>query len=305
MRFDDGDLDWLADQVAAVAAAEIMPRFRRLEGEGIRQKTSAADLVTDADIAAESALTAALADRYPGALIVGEEACEADASALDRLAAAPLAFVVDPVDGTFNFASGAPLFGVLLAVVEHGETVAGLIHDPVTRSFTLAVRGGGAFFQAEDGARSKALVAPAAPVARMIGSVSWQYFPEPERSTLAANQARTLSGIGYRCAAHEYRLLASGGMHFAIFNKLMPWDHLAGVLIHAEAGGYSAHLDGAPYRAGRLTGGLLCAPDRESWTELRRELFAQSQSATPKPSSPDPASLSAAGTGGPFPRPPP
>lgn len=276
MRFDDKEIDWLADLVAEVAAAEIMPRFRRLDGGAIRQKTSAADLVTDADLASERALTAALAQRYPGALIVGEEACETDPSALDNLAAAKLAFVVDPVDGTFSFASGVPLFGVLLAVVQDGETVAGLIYDPVSRSFTIGAKGAGAFFRAEDGSQVSASAAAPVPIGEMLGSASWQYFAEPERSALAANQAKTLSGIGYRCAAHEYRLLASGIMHFAVFNKLMPWDHLAGVLIHAEAGGHSAHLDGTAYRAGRLAGGLLCAPDRESWTVLRRELFAES-----------------------------
>ena len=50
---------------------------------------------------------------------------------------------------------------------------------------------------------------------------------------LASNQAKCLSQFDYRCAAHEYRLIASGHAHFALYNKLMPWDHLAGVLIHA------------------------------------------------------------------------
>ncbi len=69
--------------------------------------------------------------------------------------------------------------------------------------------------------------------------------------------------------------MASGHAHFIVYNKLMPWDHLAGCLIHAEAGGYSARFDGSAYRPGHLDGGLLVAPDRASWNELRKVLWAR------------------------------
>ncbi|TIW45189.1 MAG: inositol monophosphatase, partial [Mesorhizobium sp.] len=88
------------------------------------------------------------------------------------------------------------------------------------------------------------------------------------------NQTKALSQFGYRCAAHEYRLLASGHAHFVVYNKLMPWDHLAGVLIHQEAGGYAARIDGSAYLPSHVDGGILVAPDKDSWQELRRELWA-------------------------------
>ena len=135
MRFEDRDIGWLAGILADAAVAEIMPRFRRLGAGDVRQKTSAADLVTEADVNAERVIAAAIAERYPRALVVGEEACEIDATLLPRLGAAELAFVIDPVDGTFNFASGVPLFGVMAAVVQDGETVAGIIHDPIGKDF--------------------------------------------------------------------------------------------------------------------------------------------------------------------------
>jgi fructose-1,6-bisphosphatase/inositol monophosphatase family enzyme len=62
-------------------------------------------------------------------------------------------------------------------------------------------------------------------------------------------------------------------VHFALHYKLMPWDHAAGVLIHAEAGGYSACYDGTPYSALRHEGGIIVAPDRESWQMLRHALL--------------------------------
>ena len=92
---------------------------------------------------------------------------------------------------------------------------------------------------------------------------------------LARNQTKALSQFGYRCAAHEYRLLASGHAHFVVYSKLMPWDHLAGALIHAEAGGYAARFDGSAYLPSHAGGGLLVAPDKESWRELHRELWAE------------------------------
>ena len=273
MRFDDASIDVLAEIIAEAARVEIMPRFRRLSRDDVRRKTSAADLVTEADIRAERLIAERLRQRWPGALIVGEEACSEDPARLAGLGEADLAFVIDPVDGTFNFASEVPLLGVILAVVAGGETVAGLIHDPVGGDCLVGVAGGGSHIRRGDGTCEPVRVADPVPFAEMTGSVSWQYFAEPERSLLARNQTGTLASFGYRCSAHEYRLLASGHAHFVVYNKLMPWDHLAGVLIHGEAGGHSARLDGSRYRPWHLGGGLLAAPDRDSWEEVRRELW--------------------------------
>ena len=275
MKFDDTAIDWLAGLLAEAAQSEIMPRFRRLGDGDIRQKTSAADLVTEADVNAERLITARLRARYPSAMVVGEEACSDDPALLNGLGDADLAFVIDPVDGTFNFASGVPLFGVMLAVVVKGETIAGIIHDPVGKDWLIGAKGAGSHIRHAHGSLEKVRVAAPAPIADMTGSVSWQYMPEPERSRLARNQTKILSQFAYRCAAHEYRLLASGHAHFVVYNKLMPWDHLAGVLIHAEAGGHAARFDGSAYLPSHLDGGLLVAPDREGWHELRRELWAE------------------------------
>ena len=75
------------------------------------------------------------------------------------------------------------------------------------------------------------------------------------------------------CAAHEYLRLLDGTAHFALYHQLMPWDHAAGALMHAEAGGWHAKLDGGRYRPTELAGGLLLAPDEESWHALHALLF--------------------------------
>jgi fructose-1,6-bisphosphatase/inositol monophosphatase family enzyme len=267
-----------AGRVAAILAeaarTEIMPRWRNLADGAVRTKSGPLDLVTDADEAAERVITAELRAMFPGCLVVGEEAAEADRTLLGRLAGADLGFVVDPVDGTANFAAGMPLFGTMCAAIVRGRTVAGWIHDPFAGDTAVAIAGHGAWADVVGGARTALRVARGTEPARMAGAASWRYFPEPLRSTVAANLTATAGAWDYRCAAHEYRMTAAGHAHFLLFNRLMPWDHAAGVLLLTEAGGHCAHLDGTPYAPTRFDGGLLCAPDEVAWHALHATLFA-------------------------------
>ena len=125
----------------AAARVEIVPRFRRLGSGDVRTKSGPTDLVTVADEAAERLITQGLERRFPGCVVIGEEAAAADAGLLDQLGDAELAFVVDPVDGTSNFAAGVPLFGVMAAALVRGEVVGAVIHDPLCDDAAIAVRG--------------------------------------------------------------------------------------------------------------------------------------------------------------------
>ena len=273
MTFSTAQAATVADILREAARAEILPRFQNLRDGEVRRKSSAMDLVTDADEAAERVIAAALAKAFPGALVVGEEGNERDPALLDRLGDADLAFLVDPIDGTKNFSAGLPLFGVMAAVVMHGEIVAGIIHDPVMDDVALAVRGEGAWVERRDGRRADLRVAPPVPMPEMYGVASWHLLAEPLRSRLTANLARVAGAASYRCAAHEYRMAAAGHCHFLLFAKLMPWDHAPGWLLHREAGGYSARFDGEPYRVSERIGQLLCTPDEDSWHALRATLL--------------------------------
>lgn len=275
MRFSIRDLGRAGEVLRAAARAEVLPRFRNLAATAIRQKSSAIDLVTEADEAAEAAIAAGLARAFPGAAIVGEEAVARDEALLDILADADLAFVVDPIDGTKNYSAGLPLFGVMAAVLCRGEVAAALIHDPIMDDFAFALRGEGAWFEAVDASRTDIRVAPPAEVAAMNGIVSWHFLAEPLRSRLTAALPKVAAAVSYRCAAHEYRMAASGHCHFLLYTKLMPWDHAAGWLLHREAGGYAARFDGSPYRPTHRRGGILCAPDAASWTALREALLGR------------------------------
>lgn len=255
------------------ARAEIMPRFRRLADDAVRQKTGPLDLVTEADEAAERAISEALARHFPGAVIVGEEATSANPSLLNGLADAELAFVIDPVDGTANFVAGLPLFGVMAAALRRGEVVAAAIHDPVGDDTALALRGEGAWIETADGRRTALQVSAPRPVHEMSGNLSWRYMTEPQRGTVCSHLPRVAATWDYRCSAHEYRMAAAGHCHFLFFNRLMPWDHAPGWLLHREAGGYTARFDGSPYDTMRTDGGLICAPDKASWQALHDALL--------------------------------
>jgi fructose-1,6-bisphosphatase/inositol monophosphatase family enzyme len=271
--FTRRDLAVVESVLRDAARAEIMPRFRRLGAGDVRAKSGPLDLVTAADEAAEHAITAALRRAFPGCLVIGEEAATADPALLDGLGGADLAFVVDPVDGTWNFAAGLPLFATMAAAIVRGEVVGAAIHDPVGDDSALALRGEGAWTQSPDGRHQDLRVIAPAAVAAMSGTVSWRYLPPGERAMVCRNLPRVDACWDYRCAGHEYRLLAGGRCHFLVFNRLWPWDHAPGWLLHREAGGYAAQFDGAPYSPMVTTGGLICTPDAASWQALRSALL--------------------------------
>ena len=274
MRFGVAELTDLADILRTAAQTEIMPRFRRLGADGARQKTGPLDLVTEADEAAERVITAGIARRFAGAVVVGEEATSADPSRLALLADADLAFVVDPVDGTANFAAGLPLFGVMAAAIVRGEVVAAAIHDPICDDMALALRGEGAWTESPGGRRTDLRVGGARAGS---GDDRQCLVALSSRSRSAAPSAQTCRGLAVagttRCAAHEYRMACAGQCHLLFFNRLMPWDHAPGWLLHQEAGGYSARLDGSDYTPLQTDGGLICAPDRASWQAVRTILL--------------------------------
>jgi fructose-1,6-bisphosphatase/inositol monophosphatase family enzyme len=153
-------------------------------------------------------------------------------------------------------------------VISHGVTVAGIILDPVRDDASLAIAGGGAWAEDASGERRPLHVAASRPLAEMHGTASWSYMPEPLRSRVLKGLAGVWGASNYRCGGQEMRLVAAGGAHFALYHRLTPWDHAAGELIHREAGGHAARLDGSPYRPEHRSGGLLLAPDEASWTAL-------------------------------------
>lgn len=274
MKISEDLLAGLMADMRETAVSEILPRFRGVTADAIRAKTAPDDVVTDADLGAERLLGQKLPQRLPGIVIVGEEAVSEDRTILDRIGSEQLVAIIDPVDGTWNFAHGVPLFGSILAIVSEGQTIAGIIHYPVSGDFLVARPGEGAWHVAADGRRTRLRVAASSPIAEMHGFVPLHMYEPAFQKELAPRLLRFSRTTTWRCSAFEYRMLATGAMSFCLNEGLAPWDHAAGALIHKEAGGYGALTSGEVYAPTMTKGHLLLAPDKASWMAVNAALTA-------------------------------
>ena len=260
------DIAQVASVLRETAQSEILPRFNRLKKSEIFEKTGPNDLVTAADLAAEALLSERLLQIVPGSVVVGEEGVAKDPEMLNHLSGEDTVWIIDPVDGTLNFTKGHREFTVIVAMARGGVVRAGWIHHVLDDNGVSAEEGGGTWDS--DGKRLQ--VAPAAPLGEMTAALYVGARRSPE---LYARIKALRPQLGPRshmsCAGAEYLALARGSTHFAIFTRLLPWDHAAGHMIHAEAGGYAAMLDKRPYRPEPIKGNLLIAPDEGTWHALR------------------------------------
>ncbi|HYB10350.1 MAG TPA: inositol monophosphatase family protein [Alphaproteobacteria bacterium] len=257
------ELDRIAEYIREIAAVEIMPRFRKLAKSDIKHKGDWGDFATTADLEAERALGVWLKDRLPGSRVVGEEAAAKSPELLDLIAGETPVWIVDPLDGTHNFADGIEHFCVILALTQAGETRAAWIHDPIADRTVVAERGGGTW----EAGKQLRVAAPAA-IAEMRGAIYAKAGRPGVSQNLESVRGKFAATVNRRCAGCEYLSLARGESHFTLFSRLFPWDHAGGALIHAEAGGYNACWDGTPYRPTRHAGGILLAPDAPSWRAI-------------------------------------
>ncbi|MGR3500325.1 MAG: inositol monophosphatase family protein [Limimaricola soesokkakensis] len=268
---DNGEL---AKILKAAARAEILPRFRRLGAGDIATKSGPDDLVTEADTRAEIHISAALRDLLPGALIVGEESVSEDATLLDGLGTAELSAIIDPVDGTWNFARGLALFGMILALGERGRVTHGLLYDPLLDDRIEAHEDGPCELVTSDGGRRVLSTSEISDPDRMNLYVPLALLPADRQHAVAA----AFPGFGrvtsLRCSCHEYRLIAQGHAEAALAAVLNPWDHAAGALAVTRAGGVARMLDGRSYHLGlpRDAGYLLTASSEAAWEAVAARL---------------------------------
>jgi fructose-1,6-bisphosphatase/inositol monophosphatase family enzyme len=260
------DPQTVAGIIREVVEAEVLPRFRRLADAEIRHKEGGA-VVSVADEAAERAMAPRLLDLLPGSAVVGEETADARPETLAVLDQPDTpTWIIDPVDGTQNFVDHRDTFACILALVRDGETLAGWIHDPVNDRTAIAAKGDGAWLGDE-----RLQVAAPAPFAEMRGGFALGVFGQARREAIRAQRDRFARIDNLRCAGHDYLRLLRGEIHFRLFSRnLRPWDHAAGSMMHAEAGGVSAMLDGTPYRPVASAHSILMAPDPETLQALRR-----------------------------------
>jgi fructose-1,6-bisphosphatase/inositol monophosphatase family enzyme len=175
-------------------------------------------------------------------------------------------WLIDPLDGTRCFAAGEPPFGPMVALVERGEILAAAIHLPLADELFLAERKLGTYF---NGARVLASYDDA-PSPR--GAIFSKFMPELS-ARLAARQATHRREDAPLCAAHVYTRLSCGLLDYAVYFRLLPWDHAPGALILRESGGVSRHPAGRDYGVSARREPLLIARSESVWRRVSSDLF--------------------------------
>ncbi|CAN5539177.1 inositol monophosphatase family protein [soil metagenome] len=239
-------LEELAIDIAREAGE--LARRRRTEGVAIAAtKSSIADIVTEADREVETLIRSRLVDERPGDGFLGEE------SAAER-GTTGITWVVDPIDGTVNYAYGIPVYAVSIAAVRgepepsRWKALAGVVFSPPTGEMFHAARGAGAWL----GGERLAVNAEPSPAGALLAT-GFGYNPATHASDLARvarvmPMARDLRRMG--AASLDLCFVAAGRFDGYFERGLQPWDHAAGALVVAEAGGRftRVELDDIPGR---------------------------------------------------------
>ncbi len=236
----------VAHEAAEAAGKELRARFGLLAA-GVHAKSTPTDLVSDADLAAEAAIRAVLAERRPGDAIVAEEGGESGHG--------ELRWVVDPLDGTINFLFGIPQFAVSVACEDDTGTLAGVVLDPIREEYFAATRSGRATLDGEP------ITAPR-PEQQLDAAIVATGFAYD--SHLRARQAQVLARLlpsvadirRAGSAAIDLSWCACGRYDAFYERGLHNWDVAAGALVASRAGLEVREL----IASGSLPGGILAGP---------------------------------------------
>ncbi len=237
----------LANRLADAAGEAIRPLFR---GEWAEERKSDATFVTEADRAAEAAMRAIIESERPGDGIIGEEYG-------NRNPAAARQWVLDPIDGTTSFIAGRPIFGTLIALMEDGWPVLGVIDQPVLRERWVGRVGHGTTFNGKP-VRS----APCPELSNaVLGTTSPHCFSgEQVDAFMSLAKAVAERKIVYGGDCYSYGLVASGHMDLVCEAGLQLHDFAALVPVVEGAGGTMCDWQGDPLNA-HSTGEVLAIGD--------------------------------------------
>ncbi|MFF1375075.1 inositol monophosphatase family protein [Streptomyces sp. NPDC058308] len=234
------------EAVRKAAAAEVTPRFRQLAEGDVVEKSGPHDMVTIADRRAEEQLTADLAALLPGSVVVGEEAVHADPSTYEAIHGDAPVWIVDPVDGTRQFVNGDPGFCMLVALAVGGEVQASWTYAPALEEFAVAVRGKGAWLNGE----RLTAGSPSAGADLEVATSHPDFTTEDQKRALVGLAVEGVRPRPCGSAGLEYLAIARGDLDAVAFSWELAWDHAAGLLLVAEAGGADLTLTGEPFRIG-------------------------------------------------------
>jgi myo-inositol-1(or 4)-monophosphatase len=224
---------------AARLAGRILTDCART-GFGVRHKQKVIDLVTDADLRSEQAVVETIAKAFPAHRILAEE------KGLHADQESPYTWIIDPLDGTTNFAHGFPAYCVSIGLEHQGRTILGVVLDPTRDELFLARDGGGAFL---NGAPLQVSATPTIDAALLVTGFAYD-IRESARNNLGHFARFALRAQGVRrtgAAALDLCYVAAGRFDGFWEMKLHPWDTAAGALIVQEAGGRVTDFKGGPF----------------------------------------------------------
>jgi myo-inositol-1(or 4)-monophosphatase len=242
----------VAREAARIATDIVLPRFRQINRGNPIDKAAKGrgNFVTETDVACEEAVLALLRREFPGHKVLSEETAET-AEVWDE----GWLWVIDPIDGTGNFARGIPTFVFNIALCHNGAPVLGLTYQPVTGDDFFATRGGGLHV---NGAPARVSRASSMADALMGIGLGYDYDRAAKLLSLLADLwpgVQMIQNIGSAALGLAYA--ASGRFDLYVHQYLFPWDMAAGVLFVQEGGGRIIGREGEPvtiYSEGLIAG---------------------------------------------------
>ncbi|MEW6776880.1 MAG: inositol monophosphatase family protein [Bdellovibrionota bacterium] len=252
--------DWKSHLETAVQAAKAAGKIQLEHYQKIDRITykGEVNLLTHVDLACEKTIKDIIRAQYPGHEILAEE------SDLEKKDGSPFRWIVDPLDGTTNYAHGYPLFASSIALVHEGAAVAGVVFNPLLNELFSATKGGGAFL---NGAPIKV---SGVQLAREALFTTGFAYDRRERIDHYLSIFRDFKRLGHGvrrggAASVDLCYLACGRVDGYWEEKLKPWDVAAGSLLVTEAGGKVTNFDGSPLD---LYGENLCASNGRIHEEM-------------------------------------
>jgi fructose-1,6-bisphosphatase/inositol monophosphatase family enzyme len=177
-------------------------------------------------------------------------------------------WIVDPIDGTGNYAAGRPPFALMVAFAVDGDVLGGWIFDPIADRMLSAFAGEGAF------ANGERVFAQSTGAAKPLLALATRFLPADVRTLYEARAADGMTRAEIpMCAGEQYARLALGVNDVALFWRAHAWDHAPGGLFLEEAGGRLARFDGSDYNIGSRDTGLLAAATPQLWDQAARILL--------------------------------
>ena len=257
----------MAAAIRHAHAETVAPKFRSLLVGDIDEK-SPGEVVTVADRACEELLGPLLRD-IVDAPIVGEESASSSPDLVDLVADAPSCWLVDPIDGTSNFAAGSPEYAVMVGFVESGRVTASWIFQPEFEVMAVAALGAGA----TRNGRPVRCQAPASDSSRWRPVIKDRFLPPAVEETVRVGSAAMgPRHDGANCAGIEYPALVGGEHTLLLYWRTLPWDHGPGVLYATEAGCEAWRPNGERFSV-RDPGDGLIVGHREIMPTTRALLF--------------------------------